>query len=881
MPLPFPFDFKKPDYVQVFDWRIENLTRLRKKPIALAGLRAFYKENPAQFIIDWGVTFDPRNVEVGLPTLMPFFLFPKQEEWVAWFMERWKNKEPGITEKSREMGMSWLTVAVSSTICLFNDGVVAGFGSRKEEYVDKKGDPKSLLYKARQFVANIPEEFRPGYDERKHAPYMRLEFPFTGSVIAGESGDGIGRGARASFYFVDEAQPLDAKILTPEGWRYMREIDIGDIITGMNGKPQNVIGINNVGEHIVYKLSFSDGTTAKCSPNHLWTVDKVWGKKERLTLRAKEIHKKYIYHSPAGQTQYIYKLPKNEAIEFSNNTQLPLHPYLIGALLGDGSLSKTSVMFTSADKEIIDLISILLPAHHQIKPSSKYNYYITHDNGLRQASPDVKMELMDALKSLRMKGCRSWEKFIPEMYMFSSIENRTELLRGLLDTDGSCSGGRIMFGSSSKVMGEQVAELVRSLGGMATISIKPDARGYRDQYYIHINLAETGIIPFHLTRKINLLKPAKHLFRKAIINIEILLGKEEVKCITVENKDGLYITDGYSVTHNSAWMPRPELIDASLSQTTNCRIDVSTPRGMNNPFARKRFGGAISVFSCHWREDPRKDQAWYDKTCKDIDNPVVIAQEVNLDYSASVEGIVIPSAWVQSAIDAHIKLGITPSGQRKAGLDIADEGKDKNAYCGRYGILLEYLEIWSGKGSDIFETIQKAFTLCDVLGYPEVYYDADGLGAGARGDAKRINSTRLHEIIFNPFRGSGEVLDKENYPFSTGEDGRNRERGPTNEDFFGNFKAQGWWALRTRFQKTHRWITQGIECNPDEIISISSHIAEFSALITELSQPTYYQNDAGKIIVDKIADGGLSPNRADSVMIAFAPTPPERRSAFI
>ncbi len=535
MPLPFPFDFRNPDYKQVFDWRIENLTRLRKKPKAIAGMRAFYKENPAQFIIDWGVTFDPRNVEVGLPTLMPFFLFPKQEEWVTWFMERWKNKEPGITDKSREMGLSWLTIAVSSTICLFNDGVVAGFGSRKEEYVDKKGDPKSLLYKARQFVAHVPEEFRPGYDERKHAPYMRLEFPNTGSVIAGESGDGIGRGARASFYFVDE----------------------------------------------------------------------------------------------------------------------------------------------------------------------------------------------------------------------------------------------------------------------------------------------------------------------------------------------------------SAWMPRPELIDASLSQTTNCRIDVSTPRGMNNPFARKRFGGAISVFSFHWREDPRKDQAWYDKTCKDIDNPVVIAQEVDLDYSASVEGIVIPSAWVQAAVDAHVKLGITPSGQRKAGLDIADEGIDKNAYCGRYGILLEYLEIWSGKGSDIYETVEKSFMLCDVLGYPEVYYDADGMGAGVRGDAKSINRNRTQEIIFNPFRGSGEVLDKEQYPFSTEEDGRNRQRGPTNEDFFGNFKAQAWWSLRTRFQKTYRWVTQGIECNPDEIISISSGVSDLSALISELSQPTYRQNDVGKIIIDKLADGARSPNRADSAMIAFAPTPPERRSAFL
>ena len=537
MPLPVDFNFKKPDYVEVFNLRLENLKRLRKNPKAFNGLKTFYKENPAQFIIDWGVTFDPRNVEIGLPTLMPFLLFPRQEEWVKWFMERWKNKEPGVTDKSREMGLSWLTIAVSCTLCLFNEGVVAGFGSRKEEYVDKKGDPKSLLYKARQFVANVPEEFRPGYEERKHAPYMRLEFPHTGSIIAGESGDGIGRGARASFYFVDE----------------------------------------------------------------------------------------------------------------------------------------------------------------------------------------------------------------------------------------------------------------------------------------------------------------------------------------------------------SAWMPRPELIDASLSQTTNCRIDVSTPRGTNNPFARKRFGGAISVFSFHWRDDPRKDQAWYEKTCKDIDNPVVIAQEVDLDYSASIEGIVVPSAWVQSSVDAHIKLGIIPSGVRKAGLDIADEGSDKNAYCGRFGILIEFIEMWSGKGDDIYQSVEKAFTLSDVLNYPAIDYDADGLGAGARGDARKLNEKRIMKIDVNPFRGSGEVIDKDGDPFSSNklERFKIRENTRTNGNFFKNFKAQAWWSLRQRFEKTYKWVKQGIPCDPDEIISISSNIQHLSALLSELSQPTYTEDKVGKIIIEKKPDGGRSPNLADSVMIAFAPKKRERRSAFI
>ena len=529
MPIPFPFDFKNPDYCEVFNWRLEKLSRLRAKPELLPALKAFYKEDPAQFIIDWGITSDPRNVERGLPALAPFLLFPRQEEWVRWFIERWKSREPGITDKSRELGLSWLTVCTAATVCLFNDGIVAGFGSRKEEYVDKKGDPKSLLWKGRQFISHLPHEFKGVWTEKKHSPYMRIEFPETGSVIAGESGDGIGRGARSSFYFIDE----------------------------------------------------------------------------------------------------------------------------------------------------------------------------------------------------------------------------------------------------------------------------------------------------------------------------------------------------------SAFIPRAHLIDASLSQTTNCRIDVSTPCGMTNSFARRRHSGKVPVFSMHWTCDPRKDQSWYDRTCEFIDDPVVIAQEIDLDYSASMEGILIPAIWVQSSLDAHVKLGIKPTGVRKIGFDVADEGSDKNAVCFRHGILIENVLQWSGKGSDIYDSVEKVFSYCDDFDYFIVDYDADGLGAGVRGDARVINKYRLikeqRKIAFNPFRGSGAVVDPEGNPFQESGEGKDREKGRSNEDLLANAKAQGWWSLRRRFQLTYRAVIEKLPFNPEDIISISSEIYEYKKLMVELSQPTYSQNSNGKILVDKMPDGAKSPNLADSTMVAFAP----------
>jgi len=502
-------DYHNPDYSAVFRQRMEALQRIRANPESLPALKAYYRANPAQFITDWGVTLDPKLVERRLPSLVPFILFNKQQEWVGEVVEHWKQQRPLLTEKTRQMGFSWLSVATACTLCLFNEGMSIGFGSRKEEYVDRIGDPKSLFHKARVFMQNLPIEFRGGWD-MKCAPHMRLSFPDTGANISGEAGDNIGRGNTTSIYFVDEA----------------------------------------------------------------------------------------------------------------------------------------------------------------------------------------------------------------------------------------------------------------------------------------------------------------------------------------------------------AFLERPHLIEASLSQTTNCRIDISTPNGLANPFAEKRFSGKIDVFTFHWRDDPRKDDAWYAKQVAELD-PVTVAQEIDIDYSASVEGVVIPNEWIRASLDAHIKLGIKPTGARMGALDVADEGQDLNAFCGAHGILIEMVEEWSGKGADIFATVQQAFTYCDIHGYESFKYDADGLGAGVRGDARIINERREKKIEVESFRGSEGVFNPE------GEDVKGRK----NQDYFANRKAQAWWRTRVLFQNTYRAVIEGKPYSPDEIISISSKIPKYQKLITELSRPTYSINGVGKMVIDKSPDGTKSPNMADSVMI--------------
>lgn len=532
MPL-LGFDFRNPAYVPVYQRRLEMLAKLRKYPELLPGVRAWYRDHPDDLINDFGMTYDPRNADIGGSTKVPFLLFPKQREFVRWTMDEWKGRRRGLAEKSRDMGVSWLCVATAAAIGLTHDAVTIGFGSRDEDSVDKIGDPDSLFWKLRFFLEHLPKEISGGW-RPKDGSHMRVSIPLTGSTIKGDAGDNIGRGGRAAIYFVDEAAALK----------------------------------------------------------------------------------------------------------------------------------------------------------------------------------------------------------------------------------------------------------------------------------------------------------------------------------------------------------RPDQVEAALSQTTNCRIDVSTPKGMANPFAQRRFAKSTApedIFTFHWRDDPRKDQAWYEAQLDKLD-PVTIAQEIDLSYTASAAGILIPAAWVQASIDVDQRLGIKFTGSRAGALDVADEGKDLNAFTRATGMKVEDVIAWSGKGDDIFGTTQRAFEICDEQGLDEFWYDADGLGAGVRGDARVINDQRkalkVRTIKVEPFRGSGAVFKPDDpIPTATPQTAQDRKNARKNGDYFLNAKAQGWWELRVRFQRTFRAVQAGTlgDYHADDLICLSSAMSALPQVIMELSQPTYEQTIAGKIMVVKTPDGTKSPNYADSIMIRYAP----------
>lgn len=199
-------DYRNPHYSEIFERRAKMLGRLREDKSLLAAAKVHYQTAPWDFIRDWGMTYDPRNLETGGLSNIPFVPWPRQVAYLQWLYARWRSGERGLVEKSRDCGVTWLSVGFAVSLWCFYDGMAIGFGSRKEQLVDKLGDPDSIFEKIRHFAGNLPPEFLPtGYSARDHATYMRMIAPATGSSITGEAGDNIGRGGRKAIYFIDEA----------------------------------------------------------------------------------------------------------------------------------------------------------------------------------------------------------------------------------------------------------------------------------------------------------------------------------------------------------------------------------------------------------------------------------------------------------------------------------------------------------------------------------------------------------------------------------------------------------------------------------------------------------------------------------------------------
>lgn len=525
----------KPDYTEEYKRRLALLEKMVKdEEVRRYGMQA-YSLNPTRWIEDWCITYNPRNTK-PIPKTLPFLLFPRQKEFIQFLVENVRDRESGLIEKSRDIGATWLCCAFSVWLWLFVPGAAVGWGSRKEQLVDRIGDPDSIFEKMRMMINKLPAFMLPvDFDRRFHLSSMKIINPNGGAVIAGESGDQIGRGGRKMIYFKDEA------------------------------------------------------------------------------------------------------------------------------------------------------------AHYE----------------------------------------------------------------------------------------------------------------------------------------------------------------------------------------------RPELIEAALGDNTDVQIDISSVNGTNNVFYRRRHAGEIwapgrvippghtRVFLFDWRDHPLKTQEWYDLRRAKAESEGLLhlfAQEVDRDYTASLDRVIIPAAWIRAAVDAHVKLGFSDDGECRAGLDVADEGGDKNALAITKGVILKSAEHWAE--GDTGDTARRAVGECREYGVRELSYDSIGVGAGVKSETNRLEGEGQIPVglRITPWNAAAKVLNP------TGHIIEGDMQSPTNEDFFGNLKAQGWWMLRQRFERTYKAVTQGIKYPSEQLISLPADLPRLQEIIAELSGATQKYNLKGKIIVDKKPDGGRSPNLADSIVIVFTPT---------
>lgn len=335
----------------------------------------------------------------------------------------------------------------------------------------------------------------------------------------------------------------------------------------------------------------------------------------------------------------------------------------------------------------------------------------------------------------------------------------------------------------------------------------------------------------------------------------------------------------------SAHYARPELIEAALGDNTNCQIDISSVNGLNNVFHRRRENGVdwtpgkkipsgkTRVFVIDWKDHPNKTQAWYDERRAKFESEGMLhlfAQEVDRDYSASVSNTIISLEWILAAVDAHLKIPYlaaqVPPNVWGAGLDVADEGVDRNALALRQWIILRDVQEWGERDAGV--TTRRAIAACRPHHGIKVQYDSIGIGSAVKAEYNRLIEEGVltqEQVKLVPWNAGAKVA----WPYERviPDD----DLSPLNREMFGNFKAQAWWSARTRFYKTWRAVKDGVVYNADELISLDSSMELLHQLTKELAQPTKGDSSALQMIVNKKPNGSKSPNLADAVIQCMFP----------
>ena len=397
--------------------------------------------------------------------------------------------------------------------------------------------------------------------------------PEAGVPLYGTYINTITRGARLKKFYLRSAptgcgkRVADyTKIPTPDGWKTVGDIKVGDYIFGKNGKTTKVLKLYKNPEKI-WKITFADGRTIDCCGEHLWEyyyrTHRSWTSRVENTKtiyeRTKNLKNGFKDSDNRG---WRFKIPMNEAVEYPEK-QYKIPPYVMGLALGDGSFREPdAISLSSSDEELVKSFASGLGENVTYKKcTGNYSYYFYIKDRCRYS---IKEFLSEEPKLL---GAYSEDKYIPKHYLLGSIEQRYELLQGLLDTDGTISktNGKVQYTTISKQLAFDICELCRSLGMVTNIGIdqhKEYKKSEGKAYVISIQCKkEFKPKLFRLNRKkeraieyANNDKRSEHKEFLSIVNIEPTEEVVPMTCFTVDAEDCLFQVGDFIVTHNTRTM---------------------------------------------------------------------------------------------------------------------------------------------------------------------------------------------------------------------------------------------------------------------------------------------------------------------------------------
>ena len=374
-------------------------------------------------------------------------------------------------------------------------------------------------------------------------------FPWLDHILDG--GLSIGElGLWIAYAKTGKALRNDQLVRTPTGWTPIGELHVGDdVVGGSTGVSQKVRGVFPQGKRKLFEVQFSDGSSVVASDDHVWTVQT---RKTEQRKTAQWVQRKTT-ELPQKKERYPSAWIPPTPLVAGEGNPLEMDPYLLGLLIGDGSFVESTVRFHNPEPDLLSYVSRSLPAGDSahVHPRCERCPYLT----IVSDSPG-KSKVRLELERLGLAGHRSPTKFVPGSLFTASVEVRLSFLAGLCDTDGSViasHGAAIEFSSASESLALGTLELVRSLGGYGTLSTKKAARYSQPYWRVYFTLLHGMELPVRSTKNRNRSLLRKTNKRRHVVSVKPVEASQ-CTCISVDDPEGLFITNDYVVTHNTTML---------------------------------------------------------------------------------------------------------------------------------------------------------------------------------------------------------------------------------------------------------------------------------------------------------------------------------------